>query len=153
MVKLPEDSNQAVWTHHTLRGSTAFERCRDVTQVMPSSSFYDDVYLAAIEVPKTRFMPSAAAMFPVFGAVVALLPQSLVLWDLHPKTWRSGIGLKGNASKDEIAERVLQLWERLPLARADAGLETQDTFDAFAIAFYARENNSWAPTRQLASTS
>ena len=141
LVKLDEETTSALWLRVPLDGATSFDRLRQIPLAMPHGSFYDNVYLAAIERPKTRFMPSAAALFPVFGAVVACLPAALELWDVPPTAWRHGLGLKGNAKKEECALKVIRL-----LQIGDDGILTlnwpQDAYDAYAIAFYARELNS-----------
>jgi len=137
LVRLDETANRAEWVRLPLEGATSFERCRSVAPAMATlgSGFYDDVYLAAIERPKTRFMPSAAALFPVFGAVLVSLPAALPVWDVSPGDWRKGLGLKGNATKEECAGRCIELG-------APEEWEYPDPYDAFAVAFFARELNS-----------
>jgi Holliday junction resolvasome RuvABC endonuclease subunit len=136
MVYLDETTDEATWASFTLMGATAFDRLRDVAQVMPSRAWYEQrgIYLAAIETPKTRFMPSAAAIFPVYGAVIAQIPRSLELWDIHPTAWRAGIGVPGNASKGVCAAAVHQL-------HIEAHYWSQDACDAYAVAYTARNTN------------
>lgn len=140
-VWLDETTNEAAWKRVELTGETSFERLRSIpTQGRWNSNYFSDCYLAIIERPKTRFMPSAAALFPVFGAVVALLPSQLELWEVAPTTWRHGLGLKGNAKKAEVAEAV---------RRIACGAEpehpilnwSQDAYDAYAVAYWARAIN------------
>ena len=143
LVRLDETTNRAEWVRLPLEGATSFERCRSVAAAMATlgTGFYDDAYLAAIERPKTRFMPSAAALFPVFGAVLVSLPAALPVWDVSPGDWRKGLGLKGNATKEECQLAVIELWDNVSeVAYCDG--ETQDTFDAWAVAFFARELNA-----------
>jgi Holliday junction resolvasome RuvABC endonuclease subunit len=80
-------------------------------------------------------MPSAAALFPVFGAVLACLPNELEVWDITPAQWRHGLGLKGNATKDECAIVVDDL------RGAGSPDWPQDPIDAYAVAYYTRELN------------
>lgn len=138
LIRLDETSTAAEWTRLDLGDEKvpAFERCRQVQCVMPQASFYEDVYLIAIERPKTHSFISAAAQFPVFGAVLACLPYAIETWDVSPGDWRKGIGLKGNAKKDECARAVNDLG-----APSDTSWP-QDAFDAFAVAYYARELNA-----------
>lgn len=135
LVLLDEETDQATWDHIPVRGATFFERLRQVPARMPKWGWYEDhgIYLIAIETPKTRFMPSAAALFPIYGAVIACLPRRLEVWDVHPKTWRHGLGLSGSATKAQIAERAVALGARPEWA--------QDAFDAYSIAYYARNAN------------
>lgn len=140
LVLLDENTNQGAWIRCELTGKTFFDRLRSVPAVMPKWGFYEDqnVYLVAIETPKTRFMPSAAALFPVYGAVIACLPRALPVWDVHPKTWRQTLGLPGNATKQAVAAAVHALQDGAP----DPIWEwPQDALDAYAIARYARDTN------------
>jgi hypothetical protein len=137
-VTLDETTSDAEWTRVRLVGSDAFVRLRDTAWQMPSRGWLEDhgVYLVAVEVPKTRFLKSAAALFPVYGAVVAAFPADVEVWDVHPVKWRDELGLPGNAPKDVCAARCVELGapESWP----------QDAFDAFAVAFYARAVNARA---------
>ena len=136
LVKLDEDTNHAQWHRIPLTGPTAFDRLR--TLQMPTASYFDDVYIAGIETPKTRFMASAAALLPVYGAAIHAMPAALQVWPVHPKTWRSTLGLKGNATKAEVAAQVLEL------APAIAHEWPQDALDAYAVALYVRTINQQA---------
>lgn len=155
LVKLDETTNEATWERLPLTGKTAFDRLRQVHVQMHSDAWYDDCYLAAIERPKTRSFVSASALWPVFGAVVALLPPGLLVWDVPPTAWRQELGLPGNASKDECATAVDLLRGDLAPCPTTTGCDCdgecdkwltwrewpQDAFDAYAVAYYARENN------------
>jgi len=143
MVKLDETSNDAEWTRFELQGADSFTRLRDVRSAMPGVfTFYEDVYIAGIEVPKSRYLKTAAALFPVYGAVVACLPTRLQVWDVHPKTWRQSLGLLGNASKLEVATAVRQiLWDTSERPYDDWGRWKQDAYDAYAVAYHVRETN------------
>lgn len=142
LVRLDENTQDAHWDRIMLLGDTPFERLQSVQVLMPNTAWYDDIYLAAIETPKTRFMNSAGALFPVYGAVVARLPQSLVVWDVHPKTWRRSLGLGGNAPKEAVRLAV----ELLAPDFCDSWMAElpQDAFDAYAVAYHARETNARA---------
>lgn len=134
-VRLDETTNHAEWTRFDLFGDDAFTRLRQVRHALPRSPFYDDIYICGIETPKTRFLKSAGALFPVYGAVSACLPLTLMVWDVHPKTWRQGIGLPGNATKTDVRIAVYDLWDGMH------DLIPQDAADAYAVAYYVRETN------------
>lgn len=142
LVKLDETTNDATWLRVELIGGTSFARLRQVAPQMPRHSFFDDVYLAAIETPKTRFMKSAGAIFPVYGAVVAMLPAALEVWDVHPKSWRLELGLAGNASKTACAVAVQKLRRRWDIYPRPLEPWPQDALDAYAVAHYARTINA-----------
>lgn len=137
LVKLDETTNEATWERLTLAGKTAFDRLRQVHVQMHSDAWYQDCYLAAIERPKTRSFISASALWPVFGAVVALLPPALLVWDVPPTAWRQELGLAGNAVKDVCAARAIELGAYPEWA-------DQNAYDAWAVAWYAREVNARA---------
>ncbi len=141
LILLNETGVKATWINLQLEGKTSFDRLRRIPEQMPPAAFYDTCYLAAIERPKTRFMSSAAALFPVFGAVVAHLPTDLEVWDVPPTTWRHGLALKGNAKKHEVAEAVCKLASN---GAPDHPIWnwSQDAYDAYAVAYYARELNT-----------
>ncbi len=148
LVWLDEDGPGARWARLPLAGPTSFARCRAVRAAMPPATAYDGCYLAAIERPRTQSMVSAAALFPVFGAVLSCLPAALEVWDVLPQHWKQGLGLGGNASKEEAAREVYALAEPAVLGWATNGMRgpvqdvPQDALDAWAVAFYARELNA-----------
>jgi Holliday junction resolvasome RuvABC endonuclease subunit len=134
-VALDETTNRAEWTRVDLIGGTAFKRLQDVAHQMPTRGWLEEhgVYLIAVETPKTRFLKSAGALFPVYGAVVAAMPRDVEVWDVRPTAWRQELGLPGNAPKADCAARCMAL-----------GAPTdwpQDAFDAYAVAYYARNLN------------
>lgn len=132
LVTIDETTHATEWVRVELLGATAFHRLRDLHR-RDLGVDLDTVYLAAVETPKTRFMRSAAALFPVYGAVVALLPRWLEVWDVPPTAWRKELGLPGNASKADCAARCMDLGARTHWP--------QDALDAYAVAHYARNVN------------
>lgn len=138
MVLLDEDSNQAQWTRHELKGKTAFDRLRDIPLRMPKWGWYEDhgIYLIAIEAPYGRAQAGTLAKLSrVFGAVVACLPRALdPVWEVPPHDWRRELGVPGNAPKTVCAARCIELGAYPEWA-------DQNAFDAFAVARYAREVN------------
>lgn len=145
LVRLDETGNDAHWEHLHLEGKTAFDRLRQVRRVMPGPSWYDDVYLVAVEAPMSRGQSGTLAKLSrVLGAVVACVPAPLVVWEVAPAAWRRELGLSGHASKEQVAEAVDDL---RGLART---LWPQDALDAYAVAYYARELNARALARRVA---
>lgn len=145
MIALDETTDYCEWTHVDLAGETLFDRLRAVAAAMPTRGWYDDagVCLIAIETPKTRFLKSAGALFPVYGAVVARLPGDIDLVHVVPTQWRKALGLKGNATKAEARDVVRPLILRgHDLDPAEAFFRwPQDAVDAFAIALTARNTH------------
>ena len=138
LVLLDETTAEASWTRLELTGATSFERCRDVARVMPSRSWLEErgVYLAAIEKPTAASFVSAAAQFPVFGAVAVSLPASLEVWSLTPAEWKRElrVGLQRKPTVAEIAAVVGDVAYSWP----------QDALDACGVAYAARELNQRA---------
>lgn len=144
LVRLDEETNAAEWTRVTLGTdkTPALDRLRNVALLMPPPSFYDEVYLAAIEVPYgTGQAGTQAKLNRVFGAVLACLPQSLHVWDVMPGAWRKELGLPGNASKTECAVAVQRLRRAQDVYPRSLEVWPQDALDAYAVAFYARTVN------------
>lgn len=133
LVLLDETTAEAQWHRFELSGADAFERCRDVARAMPSSSWFDDVYLCAIEKPVSASFRAASAQLPVFGAVAVLLPERLPVWSLSPSEWKRElrIPLARKPIADEIAAVVGDVAHSWP----------QDALDACGIAYAAREAN------------
>ena len=67
--------------------------------------------------------------------MLVTLPAALPVWDVSPGDWRKGLGLKGNATKEECAGRCVEIG-------APGSWDVQDPYDAWAVAFYARELNA-----------
>lgn len=138
LVLLDENTDEPEWIHLALEGETAFDRCRQVAAVMPSASWFEDkgVYLAAIEKPTAASFISAAAQFPVFGAVAVLLPRDLVVWSYRPAEWKAAVGipLTEKPTGELMATRV---------GGAVAGWP-QDALDACAVAWAAKQTNARA---------
>jgi Holliday junction resolvasome RuvABC endonuclease subunit len=141
LVRLDETSNQGTWDHLHLEGKTALERLRQVPRVMPRRSLYwESVYLIAVEAPMSRGQQGTMAKLSrVLGAIVACLPAGVEVWEVAPVQWRKELGLSGHASKETCAEAVVELG-------APAGWLTQDAYDAYAVAYYARQVNARALT-------
>lgn len=138
LVLLDESTNRCTWDHIPLAGVSAFDRLRDVPRRMPKWGWYEDqgVYLAAIELPMSRAAGSSIfKLNHVFGAVVACLPRALqTVWAIAPHEWRKELELAGNAPKQVCAARCVELG-------AYPEWNDQNAYDAFAVAYMARQTN------------
>jgi len=146
LVKLDESTNAAEWhrcvPREARKGSDApaWERTLGLPDAMPESGYWEDVYLVAIEAPYGASNIALVALNRVLGVIAASLPEALRrperCWIVRPGQWRIGLGLKGNATKQECAYVVDDL----------RGIGSpdwpQDPLDAYAVAFYARELNA-----------
>lgn len=138
LVVLDETTADVEWTRLELVGATPFDRCRHVRHVMPSRTWLEErgVYLVAIEKPVVASFVSAAAQFPVFGAVAVSLPTTVPVWSLTPAEWKHelGVSLLRKPTAAEIATVVGDVAHGWP----------QDALDACGVAYAAREMNARA---------
>lgn len=141
-VVLLDDDSAATTTWHrfNLTGQDAFDRARAVKAAMPTTSFWDDVVACGIEDPRGY---GAGSLYRVQGAILACLPRTLLVQPLIPSSWRKTVGLKGNASKLDVAvfafERLRGCPEQKFRSRAPAiGVYPQDAFDAYCLALATR---------------
>jgi hypothetical protein len=139
-----ENENRASNIIIELPGKTSFDRLRQVAQAMPQPGWYaaNDVYLAAAEMPKSKFFPSLAAQLPVYGAVIASLPDDLLVWSLKPADWKTPLGLHGKAKPTRETFEGFEL---------DGDWQIGDALDALGVALYARDTNARAIARTLAA--
>ena len=131
IVRLHESHDYAERGQRVLTGATAFDRLLDIE--MPSSGWWSDVYLAAIEMPESRFRVSLRAQLPVYGAVCARIPSSITLWSVSPADWKRPLAL--GAKKPTAASFPPEL-------AACAADWPQDALDALGVALYARDENA-----------
>jgi len=118
----------------------AWDRTLRLPRLMPPASWWDDVYLVAIEIPFGAGSGAVAAMNRIVGAIVAGLPPRLReperCWLVRPDEWKGALEIRGKPSEADL--------ERLGLAMASPEPSTQDARDAACIAYYARETNQRA---------
>jgi hypothetical protein len=89
-------------------------------------TWWDDVYLVAIEAPWSHGQPGTLAKLSrVFGAVTMCIPPRIQVWEVDPQAWRTELGLPANAPKDAVAARAVELGARRDWA-------DQNAFDAIA---------------------
>lgn len=155
LVKLAENDNSAEWVRCDLAGPTAWERALAARDAISGSDgsgprdpkwgtlggWWDDVYLVAIETPVND---QKRVLRLIQGAVIASLPTRLrqphSCWDVHPSTWKAGLGLKGKPTEEDI----FRMTGRVEPIGAD-----QNARDAYCLAMYARDLNARAVAAAL----
>jgi hypothetical protein len=136
VVMLDTDTNAA--HYHCRRINDAhgdsFARARRVRDAMPARAHWSDsgVVLVAIEATLSRQRNAIAALSRVQGAILACLPAGIPVVPIRAQKWKQLTVGKANASKADVRAWAL---ERLDVADG----WSQDAFDAFAIAWAARE--------------
>jgi hypothetical protein len=154
LVKLDETTNAAKWVRCELTGKTPWDRALDVRISMahlnPSAplDFWQDVYLIAIERPVND---QKRVLRLIQGAVAASLPARLrqphCCWEVHPSTWKAGLGLKSKPTVDEVRAMVDSFDIGLPPKGTPASGKAftaafQNALDAYCLALYARTENA-----------
>lgn len=153
LVKLDEERNRAEWVRVVLpeqpkkSRDPAWHRTLALPSLMPPSSWWDDVYLVAVEAPYGTRQPGTNAILNrVVGAILASVPARLrepnTLWLVRPDEWKGELGLKGKPTVDELLALLPGLTIRGVSAEPEAG--GQDRLDALAVALYARQVNARA---------
>lgn len=133
-VLLDEDTLQARWRRYELHGHDAFERARSVRARIPGRAEWDDVLAFGIEEPPyVKGNPATLRdLARVQGAVLQSLPHDRLVKPWTPSEWRKAVGLPGNATKDEVRARSIELW---PLTEPWSGQPLpQDAHDAHLVA-------------------
>lgn len=140
LVTLDETDDTAIWERIPLEGETAWDRLLDWRNITVAG--WDDVFLAAIEFPTPDQRRVLAQMQ---GAIVARIPGRVPVWQFKPSEWRRACWLPGNASKGAVARFAVLRWRNVPDVAAAVRLQMpQDAYDAFCIAWAARELNRTA---------
>jgi hypothetical protein len=142
LVRLDETLNRASHERISLEAvgkrATAWERTLALPALMPQASWWDDVYLVALEAPYGPGTGTIAILNRVLGAVAASLPAALQrperAWIVCPDEWKGRLGLRAKPSRDDIA--------RLGLVLHGEHADTQDARDALCVAYWARELNA-----------
>lgn len=139
------EDNVWVWRQVNLTGARSWERTLQIRDEMPSESWWDDVYLVAIEAPYGTGQPGTTAILNrVVGAILACLPSRLLwphhCWIVRPDEWKSELGIRMSAKPtDEDVRRFLSKDH----TRSEQGW-SQNARDALCLALYARMVNQRA---------
>lgn len=133
-VLLEEDTDRAVWHRYELAGADAFDRARSVRLVVPgpAHSLWDDVLAVGIEQPRGKY--ALVDLARIQGAVLACLPSRMLVQPWNPASWRTAVGLPGNATKEAVFGFAWQTAAH-EIARASW---PQDACDAYVIAMATR---------------
>lgn len=136
LVALDVDSDRATWHRFALAGADAFDRARSVRAAMPGGSFWDDCLAVGIEQPRGRF--ALVDLGRIQGAVLSCLPSSLLVQPWNPASWRTAVGLAGNAPKEAVSLAVLD-WRVQAETSAFSDPWPQDACDAYCVALATRQ--------------
>jgi hypothetical protein len=129
VVLIDEDTLKPEWLRYALDGQDAFERARDVDGEVSfgveSSWIWENCLAVGIEDPRGH---GAGHLYRIQGAILAALPHDILVQPWVPSEWRKAVGLKGNASKDDVYRYVSAVLSRGSLTWP------QDACDAYCIA-------------------
>lgn len=125
LVRLPE---VGLPTYHPCRleGDHAFDRIRRVPLEMPGPGFWEAIIAAGIEEPGGRY--ALGKLKGVQGAILACLPEDLLVQPYQAPLWKKLIGIGGGATKEQVQAWVLSRLEENP------GWP-QDAYDAYCLAY------------------
>lgn len=113
------------WWRFNLRGNDAFDRARYGPEpALQGWLNWSEIEAVGIEDPRGY---GAGSIYRVQGAVLACVPLPLLVQPWVPSQWRKAVGLKGNATKEDVRAFVENL---VPVATS----WPQDACDAFCIA-------------------
>jgi hypothetical protein len=142
IVRLSENEDTSDWISIPLSGATAWDRTRDIAKQMPAGTWWDDVYLCAIEKPFGPSRLAQSVLMRAQGAILGAVPHRVEAWEVTPGEWKRHIGipLSAKPSWGDFAPSLFdELW-------------SQDARDALGVALYARAVNSAGIAKQGAIT-
>ncbi len=117
---------------YPLHGHDAWERTRSVRAALRGTSEqWDRTIAVGIEVAHGM---SSGAVNRVVGAVLACLPQNILIQPWTAGAWKKAVGLPGNATKDQVVAFSLGRTQML----VSPALWPQDAHDAHLIAVATR---------------
>jgi len=145
LVRLDENEPEAHYFQARGDGNLAWDRALKIRGQMPAASWWDDVYLVAVESPKSNRFDTAVKLACVQGIAVACVPDGIEVWQVTPHDWKGylSIGLGVKPGPDDFAPTFMP-W------RLSYPVWPQDALDALGIALYARDVNAKAIETQLA---
>lgn len=138
LVAIDENTARAQWSRIHLEGDGAFARCRQIAASMPLASYWDDVYLVAIERPFIRRGQDIVRLAQ--GAVLAGIPVHVPVWEVSVSQWKHHAG---------IPTRAKPARSTFPGVTFNRPVEHQDTYDALGVALYARDLNAAGVAKAL----
>jgi hypothetical protein len=107
VVTIDEDTLKPEWMRFPLGTiGRAFDRTRFVYASCPSGRFWDDTIAVGIEEPRGQ---GAGNLYRVQGAILQCIPPTTLVQPWVPSEWRKAVGLKGNASKDDVRDHANRL--------------------------------------------
>lgn len=136
LVSLDENADYASWLRVELEGDTAWDRIRSIADWMPSSSWWDNIYLVAIERPFSQSRNDVVRLAE--GAVVASIPSRVETWEVAPQTWKAALGIRKGKPD----------WSHFPTSFARENWAS-DALDALGVALWARNTNAALVARAL----
>lgn len=142
VVLLSEDDDTAI--HHVLEfGKTgdAFERARRVREAFPSRGWWLEHCVAVgIEDPRGAARNVDSVLYRIQGAILACLPQMLMVQPWKPGEWRKQLGIS-NVGKEAPAQFARDRWAWNPtwVGVPEPLDRSQDAADAFCVAWATRD--------------
>lgn len=134
LVHLDENHDEAAWLSVPLDAGNAWDRTRQIPERMPASSWWDTVYLCAIEKPFGPSRLAQSVLMRAQGAILAAIPQRIQVWEVTPDEWKHHLGIPRTEKPD---------WTRFAVSLHDHTWP-QDARDALGVALYARDTNAAA---------
>jgi hypothetical protein len=133
VVLIDEDTLKPEWHRLELAGADAFDRARTVRPRLIGTRYsWDGVLAVGIEEPRGY---GAGHLYRIQGAILTVIPNQILVQPWVPSEWRKAVGLKGNASKQDIyAFTVATMFKSGPKLAPDSIHWPQDACDAYCIA-------------------
>ena len=145
IVVLDDETDAVVQTAHVpvqqyMEGWPIWSSVRALSSVFPTHHWFHEhgVWLVGLEDPMSIGKGVVKKLALVTGAVLTLLPRSVTVIPLPPDEWKKETCGVPKAKKPEVAAWVGRTWPSVP------AVVSQDTLDAYAIAYAARAVNGRA---------
>ena len=132
VIFLDLDTNKAEWRRWELTGQDAFDRTRTIRETMPPRTWWHDQGIVALGLEHPAGKHGTGTLMRVQGAILACIPTSLLVQPWAPAAWRKAVGLKGNASKEDVYTWAIRRINEQPNAWPLA--VPHDATDAYCIA-------------------
>lgn len=141
IVLLNDDTDTATWHRYDLRGKPdrAWDAARRTRATLPGPSFWDDTWLCGIESGYRGRVNAVRALSLVQGAILACIPSSVTVVPIPEEEHKRVFCGSAKAIKEDIAQQAIRLGAQT--------LWVQDAYDAYSVAWCARELNERAIRR------